>query len=339
MSGNVKISVIVPLYNEEKYVDKCIESILNQSFKDFEAIIIEDCSTDNSLEKAKKWSEKDDRIRLIQHEKNMGLSLTRNQGMDESVGEYIVFLDSDDWIEENHLYNLYRTITANNADVVGTGYKEYDASYNLRKDYVLFNKVTHLPTDCLERMKYLVGSKLIATACSKMYRKSFLVDNNLRFENIYVEDVLFHFALLYHVKSYIIIPTSSYCYYMSPNSITRGSSIEKASNAMRIVIKFSRLIDSYIRKMPEIMENEEMRHTLRYYFAFIGIKGYVLGLMRGLNYKDFLSSMYNTFEEECPELSPIMIFFFEKYLYADNIFDKMYQLDKDARKDKNTRRR
>ena len=104
---NPKISVIIPVYNVEKYLAECIESILNQTFNDIEILIIDDCSTDNSYKIMEEYAKKDSRIVLYHNENNVGVSKTRNIGLDNAKGEYIAFVDSDDYVAPDFLRILY----------------------------------------------------------------------------------------------------------------------------------------------------------------------------------------------------------------------------------------
>ena len=107
-----KISVIIPVYNVEKYLSRCLDSVCSQTFNDIEIICINDCSPDNSAEILQEYAEKDKRIRIINKEKNGGLSAARNSGFAVATGEYIYFLDSDDWIELDFLEKMYFAITS-----------------------------------------------------------------------------------------------------------------------------------------------------------------------------------------------------------------------------------
>jgi len=113
----VKISVIMPIYNSEKYLKEAIDSVLNQSFKDFELICINDGSTDNSPEILENYRKKDKRIKII-NQKNQGLSAARNKGLKNSEGEFIFFIDSDDYIAKNTLKKLYQNARINDSDIV-----------------------------------------------------------------------------------------------------------------------------------------------------------------------------------------------------------------------------
>lgn len=125
MCTNPKISVVMPVYNVEKYLGKCIESVLNQSYKNLQVIIVEDNSTDNSREVCIEYSKKDDRILLITQEK-FGVSRARNVALENATGEYIAFVDSDDWLEENAFEKMLNNILENDVDVCFCGYyKEF----------------------------------------------------------------------------------------------------------------------------------------------------------------------------------------------------------------------
>ena len=115
-----KISIIVPIYNVEKYLDKCVSSILNQTFTDFELLLVDDGSPDRCGEMCDEYAKKDSRVKVI-HRKNGGLSAARNSGIDAACGKYIGFIDSDDYIEENMYEHLYDVITKYDADIACGG--------------------------------------------------------------------------------------------------------------------------------------------------------------------------------------------------------------------------
>ena len=104
------ISVIVPIHNRERYLHKCVDSILNQTFEDFELILVDDCSTDSTFQICEDYKSKDNRVRVIKNETNLGSSLARKVGLDNSNGKYISFIDSDDWVEPNFLQEMYSII-------------------------------------------------------------------------------------------------------------------------------------------------------------------------------------------------------------------------------------
>lgn len=117
MNSHPTISICVPVYNVEKQLPRCIDSILNQSFEDFELVVINDASPDNSEEIVEKYRKVDSRIRYIKHETNRSLPQTRKTALEVVKGEYITFMDSDDWIDSNHLERLYKALLENDADI------------------------------------------------------------------------------------------------------------------------------------------------------------------------------------------------------------------------------
>ena len=120
------ISIIVPVYNVESYLKRCIESILNQTFRDFELILVNDGSTDNSEIICKEYALKDERIKYF-YQRNKGVSEARNKGIDNSSGEYIQFIDSDDYVDENFLEIVVNRFKRDNSDIVFIGfYNEYN---------------------------------------------------------------------------------------------------------------------------------------------------------------------------------------------------------------------
>ena len=118
-----KISVVVPVYNVEKYLSVCINSVLSQTFTDFELILVDDGSTDKGGDICDEYEKKDNRIRVI-HQKNQGVSAARNAGIDLSIGEYLIFIDSDDTIDKNCLSILYKNLIIENADISLCAYKK-----------------------------------------------------------------------------------------------------------------------------------------------------------------------------------------------------------------------
>ena len=128
------ISVVIPVYNVEKYIDRCIDSVINQTYKNLEILLIDDGSKDSSSEKCDLFAESDSRIKVV-HKNNGGLSDARNKGIDIFQGEYITFIDSDDWINLEYIELLYKSIINNNADIsisdmVDSDGKGYEKRYN-----------------------------------------------------------------------------------------------------------------------------------------------------------------------------------------------------------------
>ena len=181
------ISVIIPVYNTENYLYNCLNSVLNQTYGDFEVICINDCSTDSSPEILEYYSRKDERIKVIHNEINKGQGYSRNRGLEIAKGEYIFFLDSDDWLKPNSFELLYSQSKKLDLDLLifkGIVFYEKDININFENMYsmnfldkydgTVFN---HLDIPINELFNISIGP------CFKLYKKSFLDKNNIRFPN------------------------------------------------------------------------------------------------------------------------------------------------------------
>lgn len=113
-----KVSVVIPVYNVEKYLGQCLDSVINQTYRNLEIICVNDCSPDNSVQILKEYAQKDERIKIVTHEKNGGLSVSRNSGLDAATGDYVYFIDSDDWIDLDYIEKMVEAIKRENVDIV-----------------------------------------------------------------------------------------------------------------------------------------------------------------------------------------------------------------------------
>lgn len=191
-----KISVIIPVYNVEKYLEECIDSVLKQTYRDFEIILVDDGSTDSSGDICDRYALKDERIRVI-HKENAGLSSARNVGFDMASGEYVYFLDSDDYIANNMLKKAIETIDAEKCDFVffkaisfedDTG-KTSTENYDYHRDYSVGN-----PLDFFKEMTD--NNEFHMAVWLMFFKKSFLKDKDLYFkEGIIYEDCIFSFKV------------------------------------------------------------------------------------------------------------------------------------------------
>lgn len=224
-----KLSLIIPVYNVEKYVAKCIESCISQNVSsvDYEIIIINDGSTDDSLQIVNAIVGKQDNITVFS-QKNGGLSLARNKGLSLAKGEYVWFIDSDDWIEINCLENIINKLVK--IDVLAMGYTEaYDDSKINKKVFV-----SNVPVaNGIE----LLHSTFIIPAQFYIYRRSFLEKNNLFFEpKIFHEDFEFTPRMLYLAKKIVVYKKLVYFFYKRPGSITTSINPKKSFDLIKITL-------------------------------------------------------------------------------------------------------
>ena len=178
-----KISVVIPIYNSEKHIEKCLESVLNQTLKEIEIIVINDGSKDNSLKKIKKY-EKDDRVKIISRE-NEGVSFTRNEGIANGVGEYVYFLDSDDYLEKNDtLEILYNKCEKENLDILVFDYYKV---INNKKEYIKNIEIEGIIKK--DDYFYNVIDYNGCSIWSKIIRRNLYIKNNIKFlESIFLAE-------------------------------------------------------------------------------------------------------------------------------------------------------
>lgn len=211
-----KISVIIPVYNVEKYLPRCLDSVLAQTFADFEIICVNDSSPDNSAAILKEYAKKDKRINIINQE-NQGLSGARNSGARAAKGEYIYFLDSDDCIHPQTLEILYHFITKYEADIVSHDLIKNDTSVPISQKIELSN----IPFEVTDNPLYFNknGYTLHISACTKLYKRNVL--NNLAFiRGIHFEDCPFTLALWSRHPKTVILKEKLYFYTIDEESIS-----------------------------------------------------------------------------------------------------------------------
>ena len=220
----MKVSVVIPVYNVKPYLERCVQSVLHQSFKDLEIILVDDGSTDGSGEMCDQTAKRDSRIVVI-HQKNQGLSGARNTGIKKAKGEYIVFLDSDDeWLHPDGLELLLQGDMADLIVFKRVDIKEGDL-YITSADYEL-NAIKRLH-DTQDIFTYMVKSQMLQiSACFLLIRRQILIDNNIYFPcGIISEDVFWTMHLWQHVTSARFTNLDLYGYHHREGSIKKKTSI------------------------------------------------------------------------------------------------------------------
>ena len=220
----MKISIIIPIYNKEKYIERCINSVINQTYSNLEIILVNDGSKDRSGEVCDEYKKKDSRIVVI-HKENGGCGSARNCGIDAATGEYIMFIDGDDYIENEMCEILYDNITSSNTDICACFFKYKQKDGNILyenysddkelSEVKIYNGIEFL--ELLYRGPFQNG--LVVSLCNKIYKKELFNDIRLK-EGIIFEDDEFCTRLYnesIHVK---LIPKYLYTYVFTPNSIT-----------------------------------------------------------------------------------------------------------------------
>lgn len=196
-------SFIIPIFNTEKYLPKCLDSLLNQSDSAWEAILVDDASTDSSLCIAEQYAAQDKRFKIVKHEHNRGQSAARNTGMQMANGEFLAFLDSDDTLEKNWLKTM--TLNIGPFDVLQTGYKRVTTTGET------------LMEDCPSQKRRFT----FTSPCMRLYRRAFLEEHHLRFrEGIIYEDVLFSAQLWKANPTIKVMRYTGYRYLLNDASTT-----------------------------------------------------------------------------------------------------------------------
>ena len=193
----IKVSVIVPVYNVEKYLRECLESLVNQTLKEIEIICINDGSEDSSLEILNEYASKDSRFVIINQE-NCGQSVARNKGLDVAKGEYIGFVDSDDWVDLNFFENLYSEAVKNNSDIAAASIRK--VIYDKLDKYIIKYDSVQTETDTDKKYKLAEIPDWNYT-CNKIYKTSSFRKTGLKFiEGVYFEDVILTPQVVYYLQ-------------------------------------------------------------------------------------------------------------------------------------------
>lgn len=207
------ISVIIPVFNAKPYLDACILSVVTQSYKNFECILIDDGSTDGSSEVCDDLAEKDKRIKVV-HQKNQGVSSARNVGIKFSRGEYIAFIDSDDWVEKDYLSDMFNSMERTKADIVVSGLVQHfingESSEFVPNESMSF-KLTEDNIDIFVRLN---RNFLLFGPYAKLYRRDVITGNKICFPHnlSFGEDLVFNYQYLEHVNTISCVAKSNYNY-------------------------------------------------------------------------------------------------------------------------------
>ena len=230
---DVKISVIVPVHNVESYIKKCLDSILNQTFKEFELIVVNDGSTDKSLGILKNYEAKYDNIIII-NKQNEGQGVARNKALEICKGEYIAFVDSDDYIEPNMLQSMYNKSLEKNLDIVVCNYKFVNANGDrIRDDKIVLNEDEIIDNrECVKR--FLVTNTIEGFSWNKIFKKKLFEKNNIRYpKGMKYEDIPTVLSLLINAKRIGFINNEFYNYLLREDSTTSTKTIQNIRDCVK----------------------------------------------------------------------------------------------------------
>ena len=235
--SNPLISVIIPVYKVEKYLDKCIDSVINQTYNNLEIILVDDGSPDNCPKMCDEYAKKDKRIKVI-HKENGGVGSARNKGIEKSTGDYITFVDSDDWIEKEFIHEMLDIANKYKVDYVTCGYYRV---YESKKEIINGN-LEEIVIDSKEYVNKLLNVQNgYGFVHMKLIKKTKI--SNLRFEEKLVvgEDALFNIELCKHINKAVILNKSLYNYFFNSNSVVRKYDekyVDKYLNSMKYMSEY-----------------------------------------------------------------------------------------------------
>lgn len=253
------ISVIVPLYNAEKYVEKALISILSQSYTDIEVIVVNDGSTDNSISIVSRFSRTDPRVKVIS-QNNAGLSSARNTGLKHASGDLIMFADPDDELEPEAICKLHSAITERNSDAaVGSIFVVYEANFELEESDKYYYKIRH-------NGEYQITDELIdsfhCSTCGVIFKKSIIDQNDLKFPvGLVYEDAFWHWAYFSSCKNVAFIPDYVYRYYRHAKSIMSSTFSLRPGVAIQHLWIAERIFDFLLKN--KTLEGRDQRYMLK----------------------------------------------------------------------------
>lgn len=265
----IKVTIVVPIYKVEKYLNRCLESLVNQTLQDIEIILVDDGSPDNCPIFCDQWKEKDHRIRVV-HKQNGGLSSARNAGLDIARGEYIGFVDSDDDIELDMYEKMYQKAKEYNVDFVMSDYlrilnsnEKYIKSLDINEGYYSRNQIVKdifpqlIMTSSIE-----YGPLLSVWHC--LYKLSFLKNNNIHFDNKvkWSEDNIFSSFVGYHAQSFYYMKNEAlYHYYQNEGTITTSY----RQGAWNVYKTMNKHLHQYFDKIEDYDFSNQLNYHLIYY--------------------------------------------------------------------------
>lgn len=258
----VKVSVIVPVYNVEKYLCRCLDSLLKQTLKDIEIICVNDASTDNSLSILYDYHLHYNNVIVVDLKENLHQGGARNKGLDIACGEYIIFVDSDDWIEREMLETLYKHAISKQADVITC---DYDV---INQNNIVLDKVITDQRKFCGKVDEKIRNELMnssGSVCCHLYKRDLLISNEIRFpEKLFYEDNYFVPITCMYVKNYEHIPACLYHYYKNTESTTR----KKNSSAIFDRLVTLELLIEYFSKKDWLIPYKEGINFYEYKIVF-----------------------------------------------------------------------
>ncbi len=268
------VSIIIAMYNAERYVEACLKSLYDQTFQDFEIIIVDDCSTDKSAAVVKNVMEHfDGRLTLLKTKRNSGTpGLPRNLAIKSARGKYITFFDSDDLLIRTALENIVSIAEQTEAEVVHAEkyFEMIDGTDQAKMQTFQHPPYVDKPTpetdDIGDRVERFTQKKFLWWACNKLFRRDFWLKNKIAFPNMTsFEDLVVTFCCMIRAKTYVRIPNTFYIYRTRPDSLSHGGRhpFEVAVNLIEAI----KVMDRFMGEMKYFIQNPKYRYMAIDYFV------------------------------------------------------------------------
>lgn len=307
--NNPFLSIVMPVYRVEKVLTAAVEDVLNQTFADFELILVDDCSPDCSGEICDQLAQRDNRIKVIHLPQNGGLGNARNNGIRLSIGKYILFLDSDDRFDSNMLEKIASTTIESSADVVMFGLLEehYDINGNLRNTVLVCPERKSLKNtnEVREYVIEMEKTNIYGYATNKLYRLDLIKNKNIHFTKIkFNEDIIFNIDIFYHVQKCEILDFAPYHYIKRVNSSITSRFIPTYYDD--IMLKIKRLYEQFEawNMLSQDILTVIAQRYVRYVFSALERNNDSRAEMKSKQRKDFLLKIYES--DLYGKLSPYM---------------------------------
>ena len=309
-----KISIIIPVYNVEKYLERCLDSVLNQSYKNLEIILINDGSTDNSLDICLKYAKKDNRIKLI-NQNNSGISEVRNKGLEAAKGEYIAFVDSDDVIDKDMFKTLYNNLLKYDSDISSCNYKIFHNKINFDKEEY-YNKIFSKE----ESLKDIISNGVLTNFLwNKLFKKELF--NNIKFpKNMIYEDMYVMPKIIEKTTKIVYTNQILYGYFQRENSYVNSFDEDKNKNYFLVINNVYNDLKKY-----NFLDKE-----LKNYKVFSIYSAFLQAAKSNALYSDFMKEKHKEYKKEFKylnkkvKLKRKLLYYL---LYLDiNIFKKVVDL-------------
>lgn len=316
------LSIVVPVYNVSKYIKRCIESLINQDLNDIEIILINDGSTDDSLDICREYEKKFGNITVYSRD-NSGLGATRNYGTNIAKGKYIAFVDSDDYVEKNMYKYMCTLIQKNDCDLCVCNYEMvYDK--RIKSDSKQINNTATIYSDKYEIIKEYLLFHIQPFAWNKIYKREFLINNNIKFqEKTFYEDIVTTLNCLCLSKRIVVTNAKLYNYYQRDTSIMHSVTNKHMNDYINQINKFYNFIYSnYDIKLIEF-ELRVSKFRLTYN---------LLGILKEIGNYNILNNKFEKFYNDviifgASEGGSLLKYYFEKYnirvkYFCDNSREK-----------------